>query len=100
LVRHKNENLFHTNYETEFNSNSLTHGLANANNLLLPTIHYDSYGATPGWNKPVDGFYFETPSPLLPSTGSSSLFGPSAAGGFVLYPSKPNTNMMQYVYRK
>ncbi|HED19529.1 MAG TPA: hypothetical protein ENI74_08520 [Gammaproteobacteria bacterium] len=41
------------------------------------------------------------------STGTSSLFGfgagtasNAAGGGFVLYPSKPNTNMMQSVYAK
>jgi hypothetical protein len=32
---------------------------------------------------------------LVPNTR-----GGSAAGGYVLYPSKPNTNMMQSVYRK
>ena len=30
----------------------------------------------------------------------NSLSSPSAGGGFVLYPSKPNTNMMQSVYSK
>lgn len=37
----------------------------------------------------LGGFLFDTFNPV-----------PSASGGFVLYPSKPNTNTLQQVYRK
>ncbi len=40
------------------------------------------------------------PAWSLGDTGTEALSGSSAAGGYLIYPNKPNTNMMQTVYRK
>ncbi len=39
-------------------------------------------------------------SDITPQIPTSNFGGSSAGGGFVLYPNKPNTNMMQQVYSK
>jgi hypothetical protein len=52
----------------------------------------------------VQKWNYSTISGIVGSSVSSSFagsdFGASAAGGYLIYPNKPNTNMMQGVYSK
>lgn len=75
-----------------------------------PVLGMGILGGTVGavdWPKAVDSF--STPvAPTVPSSGSSfngsfmgtNISNPAAAGGFLLYPNKPNTNQIQSAYAK
>ncbi len=80
--------------ETASNSGSSS----GASGLYIPSVNSTSSASSP---------YNQFVNPVTSNTGSTSfdLSGLSAgdnpaAGGFLLYPNKPNTNMMQSVYRK
>lgn len=76
------------------NSNSFTSGVISNAGGTPPLINY----AAPGYSKPLpinSGATGTWGSGALGSWGSSS-----AAGGFLLYPNKANTNQLQSVYSK
>ena len=78
----------------------------------MKLANYEDYAnfATPLWDQkaftPTISNWFTGASAAVTGINDASAissvtgFGSSAAGGFLLYPNKPNTNMMSNVYRK
>jgi len=61
-----------------------------------PVLNYPALDSvTPLYNQ-----FFENPKSLNTSSTRSGSESSSAAGGYVIYPNKPNTNMLRSVYEK
>lgn len=74
--------------------------LGNNSNSVTTTFVESLTGSRPQSDLLAPGNGFGTPSSDLSYSPSSFVTGGGASGGFVLYPSKPNTNSLQNVYRK
>lgn len=83
------------------NQNGIAYSVFGPNSNSVSTTFVESLtGSRPQSDLLAPGSGFGSPSSDLSFGPSSFVPGGGASGGFVLYPSKPNTNSLQNVYRK
>jgi hypothetical protein len=83
------------------NVTGIPYSLLGPNSNSVNTTFVESLtGSRPQSDLLAPGNGSVTPSPGLSFGPSSFVTGGGASGGFVLYPSKPNTNSLQNAYRK
>ena len=87
------------NFSNVTNENKIPYGFLNSNSYASTFVE-SLTGTRPDPMLTAPGWSLGSPSPKLSYKASTFMNAGSASGGFVLYPNKPNTNMMQQVYAK